>query len=95
MTRQALKDLDAAKASAEAKVAELVKENKLLDVQWMAAEGRAAAAEARAAAAEARDSERGTPNKRNAVKKPASKSMVEARLLTMLVSQDVGVVVVV
>ena len=50
VTRKALQDLEVAKASAEAKVAELVKENKLLDVQWMAAEARAATAESQAAA---------------------------------------------
>ena len=86
VTRKALQDLEVAKASAEAKVAELVKENKLLDVQWMAAEARAAAAEARDAGVSR--GERSAPDTgySNAASEPVSKSMVEARLLTMLVS---------
>ena len=68
-------------------MAELVKENKLLDVQWMAAEARAAAAEARDAGVNR--GERSAPDAgySNAASEPVSKSMVEARLLTMLVSQ--------
>ena len=83
VTRKALQDLEVAKA----KVAELVKENKLLDVQWMAAEARAAAAKARDAGVNR--GERSAPDTgySNAASEPVSKSMVEARLLTMLVSQ--------
>ena len=84
-----VKDLEAAKASAEARAEELEKEKKVLDVEWMAAEARALAAEARAAAAEARrPGGRGAAaDDATAMGAPAGNPLLEARLLTMLVRQ--------
>ena len=93
-----VKELEAAKVSAEKRAEELETKIKTLDVEWMAAEARALAAEARAAAAEARGygghgepaagDATGAADADAATGAPMGKPLLEARLLTKLVRQS-------